>query len=323
MPRDPRLPSRRSEPRQSYPYPNDQRLPTHHGPNSRTPSRNGSRRSQQEKPTGRRDRFLSKTVQGHIVAMSGEFVGTTMFLYFAYGGTQIANTLPVPPTTDPTLALVKLLYISLAFGGSLAVTAWVFYRVSGGLFNPAVTLGMCLAGTLPWIRGLLLFPAQMFGGMVAAGLVSSMFPGALQVSTTLTNDTSIARGLFIEMFLTIELVLAVLFLAAEKTKATFIAPVGIGMALFVAEITGVNFTGGSLNPTRSFGPCVATREFPGYHWIYWLGPALGAAVSAGYYRFAKFFEYEEANPGQDDSFQSEGENEVRGGSGAVERSKSR
>ena len=175
---------------------------------------------------------------------------------------------------------------------------------------------MCLAGTLPWIRGLLLFPAQMLGAIVAASLVSSMFPGPLAVSTALTNSTSTVRGLFIEVFLTIELVLSVLFLAAEKTKATFMAPIGIGLALFVAEITGVNFTGGSLNPARSFGPCVATREFPAYHWIYWVGPFLGAAISAGYYRFAKFFEYEEANPGQDDSFQSEGD--LEGG-----RSKSR
>lgn len=68
---------------------------------------------------------------------------------------------------------------------------------------------------------------------------------------------------------------------------------------------GVYFTGGSLNPTRSFGPCVINREFPGYHWIYWVGPFLGALVSAGYYKFAKYFNYEEANPGQDNSHQSE------------------
>ncbi|MCJ1264595.1 hypothetical protein MMC22_004468 [Lobaria immixta] len=244
---------------------------------------------------------LSKTVQGHIVAMSGEFVGTTMFLFFAFGGTQIANTI------DPNIPnLGQLMYISLSFGFSLAVTAWVFYRISGGLFNPAVTLGMMITSTLPWARGLLLFPAQMLGGIVAAALVACLFPGPLAVETKLNADTSIARGVFIEMFLTAELVLTVLFLAAEKSKATFIAPVGIGLALFVAELTGVYFTGGSLNPTRSFGPCVVNHEFPGHHWIYWVGPFLGALVSAGYYKFAKFFNYEAANPGQDDSHQSEG-----------------
>ena len=97
---------------------------------------------------------------------------------------------------------------------------------------------MMAAGTLPWIRGLLLFPVQMLGGMVAAGLVSCMFPGPLAVETTLTNKTSTAQGLFIEAFLTAELMLTVLFLAAEKTKATFIAPVAIGLSLFVAELAG-------------------------------------------------------------------------------------
>jgi glycerol uptake facilitator-like aquaporin len=58
--------------------------------------------------------------------------------------------------------------------------------------------------------------------------------------------------------------LAILFLAAEKHKATFIAPVGIGIALFMAEMWGVYYTGGSLNPARSFGPSVADHKFNGY-----------------------------------------------------------
>ena len=80
----------------------------------------------------------------------------------------------------------------------------------------------------------------MLGGMVAAALVSCMFPGPLAVNTTLTNGTSIAQGVFIEMILTTELVFTVLMLAAEKSKTTFIAPLGIGLALFVAELTGLS-----------------------------------------------------------------------------------
>jgi aquaporin rerated protein, other eukaryote len=64
-------------------------------------------------------------------------------------------------------------------------------------------------------------------------------------------------------------------------------------------LIGVNYTGGSLNPTRSFGPAVAGTQFPGYHYIYWIGPLLGGAVAAGYFRFVKYFNYEQANPGQD------------------------
>lgn len=74
---------------------------------------------------------------------------------------------------------------------------------------------------------------------------------------------------------------------------------GIGLALFIAELTGVYFTGGSLNPARTFGPAVVNHTFASYHWIYWLGPMLGAIVAAGFYKFIKILEYETANPGQD------------------------
>lgn len=56
---------------------------------------------------------------------------------------------------------------------------------------------------------------------------------------------------------------------------------------------------GSLNPARSFGPCVVLHSFPGYHWIYWLGPALGSLLAVLFYRLIKILEYETANPGQD------------------------
>ena len=99
---------------------------------------------------------------------------------------------------------------------------------------------MCLAGTLPWIRAAFLFPAQILGAMIAAGLVAAMFPGDISfVNTVLNPRVSIAQGLFIEMFLTANLLMAVLMLAAEKSKATFIAPIGIGLALFVAELAGM------------------------------------------------------------------------------------
>ena len=88
-------------------------------------------------------------------------------------------------------------------------------------------------------------------------------------------------------------------LAAEKHKGTYLAPVGIGLSLFIAELAGVYYTGGSLNPARSFGPCVANAKFPSEHWIYWIGPCLGALVAAGFFWFIKSCEYETANPGQD------------------------
>ena len=65
------------------------------------------------------------------------------------------------------------------------------------------------------------------------------------------------------------------------------------------DITGVYYTGGSLNPARSFGPDVVNHKFFGYHWIYWVGPLLGSLLASGFYKFMKMIEYETANPGQD------------------------
>lgn len=98
---------------------------------------------------------------------------------------------------------------------------------------------MFLVGALPLVRACLLIVAQILGGMAAAGLVACLFPGSLNVQTSLGNGTTIVQGLFIEMFLTAELVFTIFMLAAEKHKGTFIAPVGIGLSLFVAELSGM------------------------------------------------------------------------------------
>ena len=115
------------------------------------------------------------------------------------------------------------------------------------------------------------------------------------------------------MFLTAQLVFTIFMLAAEKHRGNFIAPVGIGLSLFIAELMGVYYTGGSLNPARSFGPCVVLGEFYHYHWIYWLGPILGALLASAFYMLIKALEYETVNPGQD------GPDEVVGKDGKIEQ----
>lgn len=97
---------------------------------------------------------------------------------------------------------------------------------------------MCVIGAVPFLRGGLVFVAQLLGGMAASGIVSALFPGELAVATSLGGGTSVVQGLFIEMFLTAQLVFTIFMLAAEKHKGTFIAPVGIGLSLFIAELSG-------------------------------------------------------------------------------------
>jgi aquaporin related protein len=83
--------------------------------------------------------FISRVpddIRNHFIAMCGEFVGTVLFLYFALSGTQVANNIP---SSEAGSNPQQLQYIALSFGFSLAVNAWVFFRISGGLFNPAVS----------------------------------------------------------------------------------------------------------------------------------------------------------------------------------------
>ncbi|CDS01359.1 hypothetical protein [Sporisorium scitamineum] len=221
----------------------------------------------------------------NIIAFVSEFVGTVLFLFFAFGiATEASNARASIQNNGQTTSLSQnappdtsaLLYSSLGFGFSLAVNAWTFYHVSGGLFNPAFA-----------------------GGIAAAALADGILPGQINARTTLANDTSVGQGFWLEFFLTAQLILAIFLLAAEKHRGTFLAPVGIGLALFVCELLGTNYTGGSLNPARTLGPDAVLGLFEPYTWVYFIAPYAAAIVTSGFYQLLKVFHYESANIGQD------------------------
>jgi aquaporin related protein len=225
--------------------------------------------------------WMNSNVKNHFVAAVGEFVGTTMFLFFAFAGTGVANTQSQAAAGSQTTTgsatgfdVGVLVYIALSFGFSLMVNVWVFFRISGGLFNPAVTLAMMLVKAVSPARAAWLLVGQLGGAISASAIVQALFPAGFNVRTTLSPGASIVQGIFIEALLTAELVFTIFMLAKEKHRATFMAPIGIGLALFIAELVGVQYTGGSLNPARSFGPCVVTTTFDAEHWIYCESPLL-------------------------------------------------
>lgn len=236
-------------------------------------------------------------VKNHLIAFLGEFFGTFTFLWTAFVIAQIANQDPNIPTTgsDPS----QLIMISCGFGFGVMVPVFMFFRISGGNLNPAVTLTLVLAGAVPPVRAVVMFFAQMVAGMAAAGAASAMTPGEIAFANGLGGGCSRTRGVFIEAFATALLCMAVLFMAVEKARATFMAPFVIGIALFLGHLISVYFTGAGLNPARSFGPCIAARSFPDYHWIYWVGPFLGSLIAFGVWKAFKLLDYETCNPGQD------------------------
>ncbi|OAP55191.1 hypothetical protein AYL99_10891 [Fonsecaea erecta] len=242
--------------------------------------------------------FLRDAHRNHTTAFLSELAGTFLFLFFAFGIAQVANT-PPPADANSEPNLLAIVFIALGFGSSLAVNVWLFYRVSGGMFNPAVTLTLWLIRAVPTSRCVVVFPAQIIGGIAAAGAVSATLPGPMAVNVRLGGDTSVARGLFIEMFATTQLNFAVIMLAAVKHKATYLAPIGIGIALFIGHLFSIYYTGAGINPARAFGPDVITHSFPHYQWIYWIGPFLGSLLSAAFFFLLEVFDWKTANPGQD------------------------
>jgi len=110
-------------------------------------------------------------------------------------------------------------------------------------------------------------------------------------STTLHPGVNPAQGVFIEMFITSALVLAVFMLAVENHAATPFGPIGIGLTLFSCHLFAVYFTGASMNTARSFGPAAVTGFKSSQHWVYWLGPYLGSFLGTALYLLLKRIRY--------------------------------
>ena len=88
----------------------------------------------------------------------------------------------------------SLLYIASTFGLSLVVNAWIFFRISGSIFNPAITFALTISGVISFPRAILVGVAQIAGGITAAALAHGLTPGPLHVGNRLGGGTSIQQG---------------------------------------------------------------------------------------------------------------------------------
>ncbi|KAG9025374.1 Aquaporin-4 [Tulasnella sp. JGI-2019a] len=264
------------------------------------------------------DGSLLASVKQDMSAAVLEFCGTFIFLLLGLGGIQAAAVskeavLFATSATDSgggvsvnrVATIDQLIYISASMGLSLLISVWLFYRVTGGVFNPAISTALLLIGAIGPTRWALYCAAQLAGGIAAAAVLQALLPGPLASNTTPGGKTSDVQAIFIEMFITAALVLAVFMLAAEKHRSTPLAPIGIGLTLFACHLFAVVFTGASMNTARSFGPAVVSG-FPKAHWIYWVGPFLGSLLATFFYAVLKHIKYWDINTGQDthDSTQS-------------------
>jgi aquaporin rerated protein, other eukaryote len=118
-----------------------------------------------------------------------------MFLFFGFAAAQIANLSGAGPLAPDTISTSNLLFIATAFGLSLLTNAWLYCRVSGAIFNPAVSFALVLARVISPLRGLLVSIAQVGGGITAAGLIRALTSAPLDVSSRLGPNISPAQGI--------------------------------------------------------------------------------------------------------------------------------
>ncbi len=173
--------------------------------------------------------------------------------------------------------------LAAAWVSGLAVLAMIYAlgHISAAHFNPAVTLGFAIAGRFPWRYVPAYWAAQFLGAVTAAGLTALLFgPG----HGTHIPTVAAPRAVALEAVLTFFLMLVIIAVATDKRVNGAVSGLAIGLTVVFDILLGGPVTGGSMNPARSFGPALfaGSAALP-YVWIYFLGPALGAAVASRTY----------------------------------------
>jgi len=191
-------------------------------------------------------------------------------------------------TNHWTNGAVGLVGIALAHGAVLAVMISALGHHSGGHFNPAVTIGVLVAGRISRKRALGYVMAQLAGSVLAGFLLLLMFPEdvwrPVHLGTPILSvQTTVTEGLLLEMLLTFFLVLTVFGTAVDpKGSWNAIAGFGIGTVLVFDILVGGPLTGASMNPARTFGPALASGYWDN-HLVYWVGPMVGGILAAALY----------------------------------------
>lgn len=185
------------------------------------------------------------------------------------------------------------LQTALNFGLVVMIIIQSFGCISGAHLNPAVTVAASICETISLPMAAVYFVGQMLGGFIGYGLLKVVLPfSALMVTdashgicvTAPHPEISLVQALCIEFIITAVLALVCCGVwDSRNAKYHDSVALRFGFTIACLAITGGPFTGGSMNPARSFGPALWNNDFEA-HWIYWVGPLAGAAVTSAFYR---------------------------------------
>lgn len=217
---------------------------------------------------------------GHKVA--AEVIGTFVLVFFGVGAAVMSADTPSGYVTT-----------GLAFGLTVLVMASAVGHISGGHFNPAVTLGAAVGGRLPWNQVATYWVSQLLGGVLAGAALYGLLQGADGWSVSESgmgangygDNSALGFGTWaafgIEALLTCLFLWVILAVTDGRTEfAPYLAPATIGMMLTLIHFASMSATGTSVNPARSLGPALfAGGDAMSQLWLFIVAPLVGAAVA--------------------------------------------
>jgi aquaporin Z len=214
--------------------------------------------------------------------LGAEFFGTFWLVFGGCGSAVLAAAFPGLG--------IGFAGVALAFGLTVLTMAYAVGGISGGHFNPAVSLGLAVAGRFSWSELIPYWIAQVFGGIAAAAVLYAIATGkpGFEAGGFATNGYGdLSPGHYsLYAAATIEVVLTAGFLiviigATSKTAPAGFAPLAIGLALTLIHLISIPVTNTSVNPARSTAVALfAQTNAMGQLWLFWIAPLVGGALGA-------------------------------------------
>lgn len=208
---------------------------------------------------------------------AAEFLGTFALVFFGAGAISADRYLQ-------SSGGIGLLGIALASGLAMAIMVSALGHISGGHFNPAISIGFWVTKRIGTMEAFLYWAAQILGGIAAAFLLKAIIPEetwrAVALGTPeLVRDFSRLSAMVLEAVASFFLVL-VFFATSVDQRGTYraIAGFGIGLTITLGTLVIAPFTGAAMNPARAFGPALASNHWTNWG-VYWIGPLAGGFLA--------------------------------------------
>jgi aquaporin Z len=219
--------------------------------------------------------------------LSAEFIGTFWLVLGGCGSAVLAATFP-----DVGIGLMG---VSLAFGLTVLTGAYALGPISGGHFNPAVSVGLWAGGRFPAAHLLPYIVAQVAGGVVAAGVLFVIASGNADFNVAdgfasngygehSPGKYTLTAAMLTEVVMTFMFLIVILGATHRRAPVGF-AGLAIGLMLTLIHLISIPVTNTSVNPARSTGPAIFVGGWAlAQLWLFWLAPIVGAAVAGFFYR---------------------------------------